>query len=296
MSVGKHLLNPVNLGLVKGLSWKFGRPKIVDLGRRYYERNPTEVERIAANLAYMGLPSTGAALDEVLREIVVHYYEKLFILVKGYEAVWIARKRVEIAPGALEPLEEARASNKAVFLASSHFGATYLQAMVLASRGWNQHAVGRFPGRVGQALRANDANFAERYGTGRTTFLDVSDPNADVPGSMLQLLMTGGVLSNVFDENNAFSKPHTLLGRQVYGGSGMDLILRHFNDDKVVVVTPFLIRTGEDTFRYETDRHSLSSPDIVASFYRSLEQRLRDHHPQWYFIHELHEALEDLRG
>jgi hypothetical protein len=295
MSVGKHLLNPPNLDLVKRLSWKFGRPKILAQGLRFYDDHPAEVTRVVRNLDHMGLPSSGAALDEVLREIVAHYYEKLFILVKGYEAVWIARNRVEIAPGALDPLEEARATGKAVFLAGCHFGASYLQALVLAARGWDLHAVGRFPGRVGQALRDSDARFAERYGTGRTRFLDVSDPEADVPGTMLQLLMTGGVLANVFDENNAFSKPRRLLGRTVHGGSGMDLILRHFDDDRVVVVTPFLIRTGEETFRYETDRHSLASPDIVGDFYRSLERRLQRHHPQWYFIHELHEALVDLR-
>jgi hypothetical protein len=292
MSVGKHLLNPPNLDLVKRLSWRFGRPKILEQGLRYYEAHPQDVAQVVRNLEHMGLPARGAALDEVLQGIVAHYYEKLFILVKGYEAVWIARNRVEIAPGALEPLEEARSAGKAVFLAGSHFGASYLQALVLAARGWDLHAVGRFPGPVGQALRANDARFAERYGTGRTTFLDVGDTESDVPGTMLQLMMTGGVLANVFDENNAFSRPRRLLGRTVHGGSGMDLILRHFDDRRVVVVTPFLIRTGDDTFRYETDHHSLASPDIVGDFYRSLERRLEHHHAQWYFIHELHEALE----
>ncbi len=296
MSVGKHLLNPPNLDLVKRLSWKFGRPKILEQGLRFYEANPDEVAQVVRNLEYMGLPAGGAALDAVLEQIVAHYYEKLFILVKGYEAVWIARNKVEIAPGALEPLEQAKAQGRAIFLAGCHFGATYLQALVLAARGWNIHAVGKFPGRVGQALRASDAVFAERYGTGRTTFLDVDDPDAEVPGTMLQLLMTGGVLSNVFDENNAFSKPRSLLGRTVYGGSGMDLILRHFDDNRVAVVTPFLIRTGDDSFRFEADHHSLASPDIVGDFYRSLGRRLEQHHAQWYFIHELHEALMDLRA
>ncbi|MFH1463942.1 MAG: hypothetical protein ABIO70_06130 [Pseudomonadota bacterium] len=295
MGIGSHLLNPVNLDLVRTTSWARGRPRIVEAGLRYYEAHPDEVAEVAANLSHMGLPASGAALDEVLREIAVHYYEKLFILTKGYEAVWIVKNRVEIAPGALEPLEEARAAGKAVFLAGCHFGATYLQALVLAARGWDLNAVGRFPGPVGEALRANDARFAERYGTGRTTFLDVSDPQADVPGAMLQILMTGRVLSNVFDENNAFSGPHTLLGRTVYGGSGMDLILRHFRDERVLVATPFLIRTSEETFRYEVDTHSLNTPGLIDGFYRSLERRLVSWHPQWYFIHELQEALEDKR-
>ncbi len=295
MSIGSHLLNPPNLDLVKRLSWKFGRPKILEQGMRWYETHPDEVDRIVRNLEHMGLASSGAALDAVLEGIVAHYYEKLFILVKGFEAVWIARNRVELDPAALEPLEEARHEGKAVFLAGCHFGATYLQALVLAARGWSMSAVGKFPGKVGETLRANDARFAERYGTGRTTFLDVSDPREDVPGAMLQALMTGGILSNVFDENNVFSQPRHLLGRTVHGGSGMDLILRRFTDRQVVVLTPFLIRTGEETFRYELDRHSLSSVDIVGDFYRSLGQRIEAHPEQWYFIHELHEALVDLR-
>jgi len=295
MSIGSHLLNPPNLDLVKRLSWKFGRPKILEQGLAYYASHPDEVDRVARNLEHMGLASSGAALDAALEGIVAHYYEKLFILVKGYEAVWIARERVEIAPGALEPLEEAKATGKAVFLAGCHFGATYLQTLVLAARGYCVSAVGKFPGRVGETLRANDARFAERYGTGRTTFLDVSDPREDVPGAMLQQLMTGGVLSNVFDENNAFSMPRHLLGRTVHGGSGMDLILRRFTDQRVVVLTPFLVRTGPETFRFETDHHSLSSVDIVGDFYRSLGQRIQRHPEQWYFIHELHEALTPIR-
>ncbi len=296
MSIGSHLLSEENLALVGKLSWKFGRQRILERGRRYYHRNPGAVAQVVTNLRHMGLEHSGRALDQVLEQIVAHYYEKLFVLVKGYEAVWIARERVEIAPGALEALELARGSGKGIFLAGSHFGASYLQALVLAARGWDLNAVGRFPSPVGELLRANDARFAERYGTGRTRFLDVTDPQADVPGTMLQLLMTGGLVANVFDENNQFSQPRSLLGRAIYGGSGMDLILRHFDGGRVAVFTPFLVRTSSERFRYELDAHSLSDPDIVGSFYRSLERRVRAHPAQWYFIHELHEALEDKRA
>ena len=71
----------------------------------------------------------------------------------------------------------------------------------------------------------------------------------------------------------------------------MDLILRNFNDDKVIVVTPFLIRTSDETFRYELDRHELAGNDIVASFYKSLEDRIKKYYEQWYFIHELQHSI-----
>ena len=73
----------------------------------------------------------------------------------------------------------------------------------------------------------------------------------------------------------------------------MDLILKRFSEDRVTVVTPFLIRTSDETFRLEVDRHSLTEGDLVASLYRSLEKRLHSYFQQWYFIHELHEAFPE---
>ncbi len=293
MSIGSFLLSKERLELVRRKSWKFGRPEILDQALRYYEQHPGEVARIVANLDYMGLPSSGAALDEVLREIAAHYYEKLFVLVKRYEAVWIARNRVEIAPGALEPFEEARARGQAVFMGQSHFGATYLMALALTARGFDLHAVGNFPEPVGSILRASNQRFSKRYGTGITHFINLAEPDVDAPGEMMRQLHTGGFVSNVFDENNVFCRPQRLLGRPVMGGTGMDLILRGFDDQRVVVVTPFLVRTSDDSFRYEADRHYLAQGDIIASFYRSLERRVRQWPAQWYFLHELHHSIPE---
>lgn len=291
MSIGAHLLNQDNLDLVRKNSWSKGRPQIVEQGLRYYEAHPEEVAEVAENLAYMGLPNQGGDLDEVLRHIAIHYYEKLFGLVKRYEAVWIIRNRVELGE-ALEPFKEAREQGKAVFIAESHFGGTYLIPAVLMLHGIEAAYVGRYPEPVRTLFRENATAVTERYDTAPVHLLPVDDPNLDIPVEMMTRLMRGRVVSNVFDEPNQYSKPITLLGRELRGGSGMDLILKRFSDDKVTVVTPFLIRTSEDSFRLEVDRHSLSSADLVGSFYRSLEQRIKAYYAQWYFIHELHEARQ----
>lgn len=292
MSIGAHLLSPPNLELVRRTSWKLGRPQILEEGMRYYQAHPEDVERVAENLAFMGLPSSGPQLDAVLREICAHYYEKLFALVKTYEAYWIAKNRVEVGT-ALEPFTEARARGQAVFVAQSHFGATYLMAGVFAVHGVELTMVGRFPEPVGSMLRQGIATAAQRYGAARTALLDVDDAQVDVPMEMVRLLMTGRAVANVFDESNAFCRPVQLLGRTIMGGTGMDRVLSSFSDDQVVVVSPFLIRTSSETFRLEVDRHRLDGGDVVASLYRSLEQRVREHHPQWYFIHELHRSFID---
>lgn len=293
MSIGAHLLTRENLELVQKKSWKYGRREIIEKGLGYYDENPKEVARIVENLTYMGLPASGAALDETLLEMAAHYYEKLFVLVKTYEAYWIAKNRVDM--GDSEAVyREARDQGKAVFIAQSHFGATYLMGMVLMARGYDISVVGMFPEPVGSMLRKTSDTVMERYGSGSVTFLNLAQPETDAPMEMLRLLHSKKIVSNVFDENNRFCRPQQLLGRSIMGGTGMDRILRSFSDDKVIAVTPFLIRTSDETFRYELDRHSLASEDIIAGFYHSLEKRIKDHPAQWYFIQELHESFVDV--
>jgi hypothetical protein len=284
------LLTKDNLELVGKNSWKFGRPKIIELGKRYYDDHPDDVAQIADNLSFLRLPSTGRELDSVLEEIVVHYYEKLFVLVKTYEGYWIAKNRVDVG-NSLEPFIEARETGKAVFVGQSHFGATYLMYLILMVHGFDINVVGNFPDPVGSMLIETNGVISEKYGTGKTNLLNMAEPGVDVPFEMMRLLSTRNIVSNVFDENNEFCKPVSLLGKRIMGGTGMDVILRNYSDERVIVVTPFMIRTSDETFRYELDRHSLAGGDIIAGFYQSLEKRIKQHYQQWYFIHEVHESF-----
>ena len=287
MSVGSVLLIKENLELVRKKSWKFGRPLIIDQGLSYYADHPQEVEQIAGNLAYMGLPHSDRDLDDVLREIAAHYYEKLFVLVKTYECFWIAQNRIEIG-NSLEPFREAEQTGKAVFVGQSHFGATYLMASVLMANGIDVNMVGFFKPPVSHMLDETIKTIEDRYHTAKARILNLADENIDVPMEMMKCLSSKQVVSNVYDENNAFCRPQNLLGRKIMGGTGMDKILDNFTDDQVIVVTSFLIRTSDETFKYEVDRHWLSQGNIIDSFFRSLEKRIKEYFTQWYFIHELH--------
>ena len=290
MSIGSHLLTKERLELVKKKSWKFGRPEIIEQGMRYYDDHPDEVAQIQANLEFMGLPSRGAALDRVLCEIIAHYFEKLFVMVKTYEVYWIAKNRIEMGDS-LEPFIEAKEENKAVFIGQSHFGATYFMGIALTVHGIDLNVVGNFPDPAGSMMSQINDVMVNKYGTGTANLINLAGGDVDVPMEMMRLLMTGQVVSNVYDENNQFCRRVRLLDREIMGGTGMDMILRNFNDEKVIVVTPFIIRTSDETFRYELDRHELSAGDIVLSFYKSLEDRIKRHHEQWYFIHELHHSF-----
>ena len=290
MSIGDALLTRENLDMVRRLAWKLGRPRIVEMGRVYYNEHPDDVEQVVSNLRYMGLSATGTALDEVLDGISIHYYEKLFALTKRFEAAWIARNRMDMGDS-VEMINQARAEGKGLFLAHSHFGATYLMASALMVNQIPVVLVGKFPDPVGPMMDESIKVLVERYGAAPAKILNLADPTVDVPMQMMVRMRKGEVVCNVFDENNQFSKQVNLLQRRIMGGTGMDLLLRSFRDENLAVMTPFLVRTSDETFRYEVEHHSLSSGDIIDSFFGALGRRVKEHPEQWYFIHELHEAI-----
>ena len=291
MSIGSYLLNKENLELVAKKSWKFGRAEILQQGRRYYDMHPEDVEEIVNNMRYMRLPVTDSSLSLTLEHIVAHYFEKLFILVKNYEAFWIAQKRIQISEEILAYFSEARRDGKGLFLAEAHFGATYFLALALNVRGITISSVGKFPPPVGPMLRQNMAGMAARYHLGETTFLDLSTAETNAPMEMMSLFLQKKVVSNVFDENNQFCKVHELLGRPIMGGTGMDLILRSFSDKDLIILTPFLERNDAESFTLRVERHYLAAGNIIDSFFAALGRAITRAPEQWYFIRELAESI-----
>jgi len=290
LSVGKFLLNKENLDYVGKNSFKFGKKFIVEKTMRYYDDNQSDVDEIVSNLKYMDLESCGSSLDAVLQGIGAHYFEKLFILTKIFEMHWLGKNRIDFGDS-MEVFKEAQDRDVPVFVAHSHFGASYLVSISLMINNLNISSVGKFPEPVGSIIKNSSKQISEKFGIGTTNLINIADPKVDVAWEMFNTLLRGGILSNVFDESNDFSSEVELLGKKLVGGSGMDQILKKFNDEKVIIVTPFVVRTGEDTFRFELDRHYLKDGNIIQSFYNSLGKRVEKYPDQWYFIHELHEAL-----
>ena len=290
MSIGKFLLNKENLDYVGKNSFIFGKRFIEEKALGYYDDNPDEVERIVKNLEYMDLPSSATSLDNVLKGLGAHYFEKFFILTKIFEMHWLAKNRIDYGDS-MEVFKEAKDRNVPVFVGHNHFGASYFVGISLMVNGLDISSVGKFPEPVGSIIKGNSQKISEKFGIGKTKVINLADPGIDVAWEMFNTLLRGGILSNVFDESNEFSKEVDLLGRKVVGGSGMDLILKKYNDEKIILVTPFVVRTGEDTFRFELDRHYMKDGNIIQSFYNSLGERVKKYPDQWYFIHELHEAM-----
>jgi lauroyl/myristoyl acyltransferase len=293
MSLKTHLQTREHLERVARESWRFGRQAILESGMAYYDAHPEDVDLVRRNLEFMGLDRSAEALGRALEGIVVHYFEKLFVMTKGYEAHWVVENRVEVGD-ALEALGESRDAGRGIFLGQSHFGGTYLLVPVLISAGFDVTFVALFPGPVFDMLASNIDEYTRRWSTGKANLVNVADREAMVPEIMIGSLRSGECVMNVFDENNAFSRPVEILGRRIHGGSGMDRILGSFGEDRVDVLTPFLVRTDEESFRLEVDRHSLGPGDVIQSMYDSLGRRVGAHPEQWYFLQELHHSLEPI--
>jgi lauroyl/myristoyl acyltransferase len=291
--LGSFIQTKENVEMVRKESWKFGREKFLELGLQYFKDHPEDVNQIIENLQAFNLDSSEQAVQQVLVETVAHYYEKLFVLTKQYEAYWIVTNRIEVAD-ILEPLREAKQQGKGVFLGQSHFGVTYFLASVFMAHNFDLTTVGFFPGPVGEMLKANTQHFTEKYKTGKLGIINLAEPGVSPPLAMMQSLNNREMMMNVFDEKNSLCKPVDFLGRKMWGGTGMDQILGNYTDEQIQVATPFLIRTSEETFRLELELHQLSSPNIIQDFFNALEKRVKQYPAQWYFLQEVHENLEGL--
>ncbi len=294
MSLKDHLQTRENLEMVARQSWKLGRSGIVGRGMAYYESHPEDLERVRANLEAMGLAHDDAALARATEGIVAHYFEKFFVMTKNFEAHWIVQNRIELGD-ALEPLHRARAEGRGVFIGQSHFGGTYLLVPTIITSGIDMSFVGLFPGPVHAMLEANIDGYSERWKTGRATIVNVADEGATVAEVIIGSLLAGEPVMNVYDENNAYSRQVSLLGRRLWGGSGMDRILSRMDPRKVTAVTAFAVRVDDERFRIEVDEHDLASPDLVQDMFDSLGRRVSRNPEQWYFLQELHHSFEQIR-
>lgn len=289
--LGAHIQTKENMEMVAKESWKFGREKFIPIGMQFFKEHPEEVEQVVQNMKAFNLNTSEDSVQRVLKETVVHYYEKLFVLTKQYEAYWIVKNRVEVGDS-LNPVKEALQSGKGVFIGQSHFGVTYFLPTVFMVHDISLFSVGYFPPPVGDILRNNTSRFAKKYDTGTFTIVNLAEEKVSPPLVMLQNLNQSKAVMNVFDEYNSLCKTVEIFGVKLKGGTGMDQILNSFSNDQLMVITPFLMRTSNETFKLEVDYHDLSSSNIIQDFFTSLQKRVAQYPEQWYFLQEVSENLE----
>jgi hypothetical protein len=117
------------------------------------------------------------------------------------------------------------------------------------------------------------------------TIVEIGNSPSGAALDMAAALRRGGMLLTVFDEKTPYSVPVSLLGKQVWGGAGLDRFVR-FACPGAEIWTIFMVRKENETYDMLLFRIAPEDSDPVATIYKHLESVLSSSFSQWYFLHE----------
>jgi hypothetical protein len=285
MKLSGFLQSPDFLASLPRKSREELRSQIFTKGREWFDAYPEESMVIARNLRDFSIPATSALVHEIQNNVLLHYYEKMLPLClsprvyHGYLTDRIAM------PPEFDTLAADAKSGSGVVIAVCHFGAVECIAPTLAARGIPVTGALSFAtAGLADAARACSAAMAASSMFAPVDFIHIG---TDRPAAldMAAVLRRGGVLLAVFDEKTPYSVPVTLLRKQVWGGAGLDRLIR-FSNPGARVFTAFAERRDGETYGLHLRRLDADDPMLVQSMYNELEPLLGTLCAQWYFLHE----------
>jgi lauroyl/myristoyl acyltransferase len=262
------------------------RDYVFSKGRDWFDAYPEKSMVIVKNLSAFGMQYAPAFLKQVQTHILLHYYEKLLPLClspRDYHKYLTDRIRI---PPEIENLKNKLSENKGLLLAVCHFGAVELIGPTLAANGLPFTGVLRFATKNLSAAAKNRSQ--ELAATGLFVpigFVEIGNAQSPAALEMAAVLRRGGILLTAFDEKTEYSVPVTLKNRQVWGGAGLDKLVKFAQAD-VPVWTAFAVRNNDETYDMRLFEMSHNKGGIVQAMYASLESLLVSHCAQWYFLHE----------
>ncbi|MDG5816050.1 hypothetical protein QA601_13235 [Chitinispirillales bacterium ANBcel5] len=257
---------------------------ILKAGEKWFKDNPAESEIIKENLLSFGFQSNSELLRSIEKNITLHYYEKfLGLCLKPVEFKSYLRNHI-LGEDSIAKLQNSLKSNRAVFLASGHFGAVEFIIPYLASFNLPVSAVLRFKTERLSETVHNQAQAMTKGGEfGKIGLIEIGKPGSPAALEMASVLRKKEILLSMFDEKTEYSKPVSLLNKEVWGGAGIDRILR-FSGSDIDLYSAFMVREGDEQYRLTLNKADLEDP--LNSLFGSLEQLVTKHPHQWYFLHE----------
>jgi len=284
VSLSSHIQERL-LTLDRGTGTAALKRLVLASGAEWYRDNPAERARLRDNLTAFGLPGDERMVDAAASNVMLHYYEKLLPLFCAPDA-YASYLREHVSAGdALAALAEAHRAGTASLVAVSHFGAVELVTPTLALHGLPVSAVLRFTTpQLSEAAAEQARRFADSGRFAPVRFIEVGKPGVVAAMEMAAVVRRGGVLVSVFDERTEYSVPVSLLGRAVWGGAGLDRLMR-LAGGRQRLCAAFMERTGDETYRLTTQEITGTDTPVQALVER-LERMVRSHPEQWYFLHE----------
>jgi lauroyl/myristoyl acyltransferase len=271
---------------------KDGDPKkllstILTKGNEWFQLHPEESLFIRSNLDAFGFKSDKESIAVFQRHLILHYYEKLLgLCLPPAQFREFLLSNITVSNG-IEQLNSSLSQGKAVLLANGHFGAVEFSTPLLAAYKLPVNTVLRFKTEtLAQMASERAAQLTSEAEFGKINFIQIGRAGTAAAMEMAAALRRKEVLLSIFDEKTEYSKKVPLFGLMVWGGAGIDRIIRYSGTD-LDVFTIFTIRTTENRYRLHIEKIDTTDPSmIISNLYTSLENIVANNPEQWYFLHE----------
>lgn len=286
MSLSEHLQAEDVLAATRGKGPEVLRRAILERGGRWYREHPDEGEVIQKNLEAFGISADADAVDEVKTHILLHYFEKLIPLISTPHEYRAYLDSAVDAESGIQRIVDLRNGGKGILLAASHFGAVELIAPVLAAHRLPITAALRYKTEHLSAMARRQAQAFEQSGCfGPIRIIEVGKSGTQAAMEMAAAVRRGDILISVFDERTEYSIPVDLFGTKVWGGAGLDRLIR-FSGKSIALCAGYMIRGPEQQYRFEIEEVSPDEPDPIQALYHRQQHMVEKHPEQWYFLHE----------
>jgi len=286
MSISKYLQTSGILQNIVGMSPQRLEEQVISLGTAWYDRHPKERDIIASNLEAFGLDSSVEAVNGVIYNVLLHYFEKFLPLAGDIDfyADFLS-KSIEGTTG-VEDIRTSLAASRGICIATAHFGAVEFITPFLAMQHLPISAVLRFSTEE-MSQQAHARSIAmERCGKfSLINLIEIGRPGTVAAMQMAASLRRGEIVLSVFDEKTPYSKPVNLFGKRVWGGAGLDKMI-DFSGTDADLYAAFMVRRADR--RYQLDLKKIDAPGDkrVDAIYLALQSTISRDPAQWYFLHE----------
>jgi len=286
VSLSGYLQNAEIMKTIQGKDHHFLKDIILERGRRWYAEHPEEVEIIDNNIAAFGLKGGNNLAEQVKEHILLHYYEKLIGICYAADKFAAYLDQSVTDDGSIEKLQSILSGPSGVLLLISHFGAVELITPFISRHALPITSALRFTTEQFSSLARKRAKELEESGKfGPIGFIEVGKPKTAAALDMAAVIRRGEILTTVCDEETDYSIPVLLFNKKVYGGAGVDRLIK-FSRAPLEVVTASMVRTGDDSYRFVVDHINKDSDEPIQNIFNSLEKALTVNPEQWYFLHE----------
>lgn len=290
MSLSQFLHDPQYIGKVAAYDFTKGQTFFGKLALEYLSDHKDYHSSIESNLAYFGLPSHAAAVENAVKHIGYHYHEKFLSFMKEPAFYPPFHERIIKSDDVIEEILQNQKAQRATVILSTHFGGMALIPGVLNSCKIEFSSIIRFPSEEFKKLIVSKHdNIVETLGYGRTKFVEFDkQPFMELAFG----LKDGETFFSVLDEHTPFSVDIDFLGKTIKGGAGIDQIVDYIGKDDMEVYLTVMPRVG-DNYQLDLHRIELNNDDYVQDMFNIYEKYVSAHPEQWFFVQEVHENMPE---